>query len=205
MKTEDGTDRVSAAIAEGLTLYNVPAGDPAPGSPTDPEALDETAVSDLVHRRAPRARAFSVGDRANIGDRTGGVLERTLLVTRVRTIKNVAVTIPNGNVLSGHLINYTALAATRGLVLHTTITIGDFYVSYQLNGTTDRPDIMAGTCPRLHQEPQESFNSAGLEIMSPHYRSVLDGGEATIPVTHRPSDYAASPLAVRISQPGPRG
>ncbi|MDQ6887953.1 MAG: mechanosensitive ion channel family protein [Gemmatimonadota bacterium] len=69
-------------------------------------------------------RAFEPGDRVKIGDAIGDVTERTLLVTRLRTIKNVEVTIPNGTVLASHVLNYTRLAGARGLVLHTTVTIG---------------------------------------------------------------------------------
>lgn len=69
-------------------------------------------------------RAFQIGDRVKIGETTGDVLERTLLVTRIRTIKNVAITIPNGSVLGGQIVNYTAMAKTNGLILHTGVTIG---------------------------------------------------------------------------------
>jgi small-conductance mechanosensitive channel len=69
-------------------------------------------------------RAFKVGDRVRIADTLGDVTEKTLLVTRVRTIKNVEVTIPNALVLGGHMINFSALADGPGLVLHTTVTIG---------------------------------------------------------------------------------
>jgi small-conductance mechanosensitive channel len=69
-------------------------------------------------------RAFQVGDRVKIGETTGDVTERTLLITRIRTIKNVAITIPNGNVLSGQIVNYTAMAKTSGLILNTSVTIG---------------------------------------------------------------------------------
>ena len=69
-------------------------------------------------------RPYKVGDRVKIGEVTGDVLEKTLLVTRLRTIKNEDVTIPNSNILSGHTTNYTAAAAHEGLILHSTITIG---------------------------------------------------------------------------------
>jgi small-conductance mechanosensitive channel len=59
-----------------------------------------------------------------IGDAVGDVLERTLLVTRLRTIKNVDITIPNGAVLAGQIINYSAQSDTGGLILHSTVTIG---------------------------------------------------------------------------------
>ena len=69
-------------------------------------------------------RAFQIGDRVKIGETVGDVTEKTLLVTRVRTIKNVAVTIPNGTVLSSQVVNYTSLASTSGLILHSSVTIG---------------------------------------------------------------------------------
>lgn len=69
-------------------------------------------------------RAFKVGDRVKISDTTGDVIEKTLLVTRVRTIKNEDITIPNAVVLGSHIINYSASAQNTGLILHTKVTIG---------------------------------------------------------------------------------
>ena len=69
-------------------------------------------------------RPYKVGDRVRIGEVVGDVQERTLLVTRLRTIKNEEVTIPNANILTGHTVNYTTAAALEGLVLHSTVTIG---------------------------------------------------------------------------------
>ncbi len=68
--------------------------------------------------------AFRIGDRVRIGDTIGDVVERTLLITRVRTPKNVEITIPNGTVLSSQVVNYSTQAADKGLILHTTVTIG---------------------------------------------------------------------------------
>ena len=69
-------------------------------------------------------RSFKVGDRVKIGDVTGDVIERNLLVTRVRTVKNEEITIPNASIMSSHTINYSTAAPTLGLILHTTVTIG---------------------------------------------------------------------------------
>lgn len=69
-------------------------------------------------------RPFNVGDRVKIADTMGDVLEKTLLITRVRTIKNIEVTIPNAMVLGSHMINFSSLAAEKGIILHTAITIG---------------------------------------------------------------------------------
>lgn len=69
-------------------------------------------------------RPFKIGDRIKIADVSGDVVEKTLLVTRLRTIKNEEITIPNSAVLSGNTTNYSALAKSDGLILHTTVTIG---------------------------------------------------------------------------------
>ena len=69
-------------------------------------------------------RPYQIGDRVKIQDTIGDVVEKTLLVTRIRTIKNEDVTIPNANIINNHLINYSANAKKAGLVLHTSVTIG---------------------------------------------------------------------------------
>ncbi len=52
------------------------------------------------------------------------MLQAILLVTRVRTIKNEIISIPNSNVMSSHTINYSSDAVDKGLIIHTTVTIG---------------------------------------------------------------------------------
>lgn len=69
-------------------------------------------------------RPFKVGERVKIGETVGDVVEKTMLVTRLRTIKNEDVTIPNASILNGQTINYSSSAETMGLILNTTITIG---------------------------------------------------------------------------------
>lgn len=69
-------------------------------------------------------RPFQVGDRVKLGTTIGDVVEKNLLVTRIRTIKNVDVTIPNSNVLNSHIINYSAVADSKGLILNPRINIG---------------------------------------------------------------------------------
>ncbi len=72
-------------------------------------------------------RAFHVGDRVKIAETIGDIVDKTLFVTRIRTIKNVVVTLPNATVLSSHVVNYSAAANDPDippLILHTTITLG---------------------------------------------------------------------------------
>lgn len=69
-------------------------------------------------------RAFKLGDRVQIGEVTGDVIQKTLLVTRVRTIKNEIISIPNSTVMNNHTVNYSSESNTTGLILHTSVTIG---------------------------------------------------------------------------------
>lgn len=69
-------------------------------------------------------RPFKIGDRIRIGDISGDVIEKTLLVTRLRTVKNEEITIPYSSVLSVNTINYSSFCKSEGLIVHTTVTIG---------------------------------------------------------------------------------
>jgi small-conductance mechanosensitive channel len=69
-------------------------------------------------------RVFRVGDRVRIGDVVGEVSDIRLQVTHIRTPKNEDVVIPNSSILNGEVTNYSALAHTHGLILHTTVGIG---------------------------------------------------------------------------------
>jgi small-conductance mechanosensitive channel len=69
-------------------------------------------------------RPYRIGDRVKIGEITGDVIEKTILVTRIRTIKNEDVTVPNSSILNNHTINYSVNTTDTGLILHTTVTIG---------------------------------------------------------------------------------
>ena len=70
-------------------------------------------------------RSFQVGDMVSIGDTFGQVLEKSILVTRVRsTPRTDVITIPNGVVMGTAVRNYSAEAKTTGATLHTTVTIG---------------------------------------------------------------------------------
>ena len=166
-------------------------------------------------------RSFKIGDRIKINEIIGNVIEKTPIVTRIRTIKNEIITIPNSSVLTTNITNYTASAEEAGLILHTTITIGydvswrqvhellysaaeatqfilkspkpfilqtsldDFYVSYQINAYTKEADRQAGIYSDLHQNIQDKFNEAGVEIMSPHYRADRDGSDIAIPKNYK--------------------
>lgn len=71
-------------------------------------------------------RPFRIGDRVKIGDVVGDVLEKTMLVTRIKTIKNEDITVPNSMVLSSSTINYSSHTKkeSQGLIVHQTLTLG---------------------------------------------------------------------------------
>lgn len=104
-------------------------------------------------------RAFSVGDRVRIGESTGDVVAKTLLVTRVRTVKNVDVTIPNAMVLSAHVLNYTAMARSDGLVIYTTVTVGYEVPWRQVHALLLEA---AGRVPQLLADPKPFVLQTGI-------------------------------------------
>jgi len=69
-------------------------------------------------------RPFHVGDFIKFGDTEGFVIEKTMLVTRIRTRKNDVITIPNSNLMTSQTSNYTFAAQNFGIVVHTKVTIG---------------------------------------------------------------------------------
>jgi small-conductance mechanosensitive channel len=69
-------------------------------------------------------RVFRVGDRVKIADFTGDVVEMRLNVTHLKTIKNEEIIVPNSMIVNSHVINYSSLVQEKGLILHTTVTIG---------------------------------------------------------------------------------
>lgn len=159
-------------------------------------------------------RPFKLGDRIQLNDTTGNVIEKTPLVTRIRTPKNEVVTIPNSFIMSSHTVNYSSSAREYGLIIHSEVTIGydapwrqvhqllieaalntpgviddprpfvletslsDWYPVYQINAYIREADKLAQD---LHQNIQDRFNEASVEIMSPHYMAMRDGNESTIP------------------------
>ena len=185
-------------------------------------------------------RAFQIGDRVQIADTVGDVIEKGMLVTRIRTPKNVNVTIPNSMVLSNHLINYSRAALREGVVLHTTITLGydvpwpkvhevlegaagatsgimetpapfvlqksldDFYVAYELNAYTREPNRAERIYSQLHENIQDGCNAAGIEILSPHFRSLRDGNALQVPEDAVPPGHRAGGFRIDNSAGGDR-
>jgi small-conductance mechanosensitive channel len=163
-------------------------------------------------------RPFKTGDRIKLDDILGVVMEKSMMITRIRTLKNEDITIPNSKILTSYIVNYSTPAEDKeGLIIHTTVTIGydapwrtvhkllisaagategvlknpspfvlqtsldDFFVSYQINAYIKNVKQLLKIKSELHENIQDHFNKAGVEIMSPHYRSERDGNEVAIP------------------------
>ncbi len=70
-------------------------------------------------------RPYQVGHRVRIGEVVGDVVEKNLLVTRIKTIKNEIVTVPNSKVMAGESINFSLSSNEHGgLIINSEVTIG---------------------------------------------------------------------------------
>jgi small-conductance mechanosensitive channel len=86
-----------------------------------------TAVGNLVAGLViTYMRPFKIGDRIKLKDITGFVVEKSPIVTRIKTHKNEFVTFPNLMILNSSIINYNTSSDEdeEGLILHADITMG---------------------------------------------------------------------------------
>lgn len=148
-------------------------------------------------------RAFRIGDFIKIGDKEGFLIETSLLTVKIKTIKNVEISIPNSVVLSGNITDFSSYAREGDLILHTTVCMGyevpfqkveeilkaaalvsegintkkepfihvkelkDYFVEYELNAYTDKPEIMGGLYSELHKNIMLGFEAEGISLLLP--------------------------------------
>jgi small-conductance mechanosensitive channel len=182
-------------------------------------------------------RAFRLGDMVTIGDKTGVVIEKNLLVTRLLTPKNEEISIPNGNVLGTSVLNHSA-RAREGLVLtvaagigydvdwrkvhqlmiagaHATERIlknpapqvwqddlGDYAINYELRAYTDEPVLMFETLSALRANVLDSFNRAGVEIMTPSILAHRDASQLAVPLEQFRNRAAPGGIAIDVRTNG---
>lgn len=79
-------------------------------------------------------RPFLVGDRIRCGEVEGMVLVKGFLAVRLRTDWNEVIILPNATVLSGHVVNFSAMARGEGLLVRTAVTIGYAVPWQQVHG-----------------------------------------------------------------------
>lgn len=112
-------------------------------------------------------RPFKIGDRIKLNDTTGNVIEKTPLVTRIRTPQNEVVTIPNSFIMSSHTTNYSSSARNYGLIIHTTVSLG-----YDLHWS-EAHDLLVKAALRTHgvqSKPKPFVFDAELQENYPCYQ-----------------------------------
>lgn len=177
--------------------------------------------------------AFKMGDRITVGETTGDVVQKSLFVTKLKTIKNEIVSVPNAVILNSNVINFSTMGVKGQLILHTSVTIGyeepyekiyqilltaadksegilkhpapfvlqtsldDYWVSYEINAYTNEANNINNLYSVLHQNIQDQFNEAKVEIMSPAYMYLREGNDIAIPASYLGPDY--KPPSFRVT------
>lgn len=105
---------------------------------------------------------FKLGDRIKIGDYIGDVVEKNSLVTRIKTVKNEIITIPNSTIMSSNSVNYTQSAKKSNLVLYATVTMG-YDVHWKkvqdclIESALKTPNVMKNPAPFVFQTALNDF------------------------------------------------
>jgi small-conductance mechanosensitive channel len=112
-------------------------------------------------------RPFKIGDRIKINDVTGFVVEKTLMVIRLKTHKNEYVTFPNMMILNSSIVNYHTSSDEdeEGLILNTTITFG-YGTPWQtvheilIKAALATPNVQEKPAPFVLQTAMDDFYAA---------------------------------------------
>lgn len=112
-------------------------------------------------------RPFRQGDYVELNNTIGIVIEKTPLVTRLRTPKNEIITIPNSSVMSSPTINYSESAREKGLILHTEVSIG-----YDIPWQDVHAAMITGAkrTPNVLQDPEPFVLQLRIEDWYPVYQ-----------------------------------
>jgi small-conductance mechanosensitive channel len=107
-------------------------------------------------------RPFKIGDRIKINDVIGNVLEKTPIVTRIQTLKNEIVTIPNSMIMNSQTTNLSESARTKGLIIHLDVTCGygtPWQQVHQLliEAAENTEDVMSSPHPFVHENSFDDF------------------------------------------------
>lgn len=101
-------------------------------------------------------RAFSIGDRVRIGDNEGDIMEKSLLATRIRTIKHADITLPNSLILNSPIINYSSSSKENAFIINTRVTLAFATPRQQaeellIKAALATPDVLAHPAPFVFQ------------------------------------------------------
>lgn len=89
-----------------------------------------------------------------------------------------------------HQLLVNAARSTPGVMSHPKpfvleTELQDYYPCYQINAYIKEADQLSQIYSDLHQNIQDVFNEASIEIMSPHYYAERDGSAVTIPAEYQ--------------------
>ncbi|MDX1386467.1 MAG: mechanosensitive ion channel [bacterium] len=112
--------------------------------------------------------SFRMGDFIEVGQTKGYVVKRGLMVTKLRTLKNEEVNLPNKIVLDGEVVNYSALAKTQGLAISIKAGIGYDAPWHQvlellLEAAKKTKGVIEDPPPFVRQDEVDNF-SGGYEL-----------------------------------------
>lgn len=156
----------------------------------------------VVYNRNCRA-----GEYVRVGEYEGTLVQIGFFSSRLVNVRNEEIVVPNSQLASGVLINFSRRGSSAGVALPVKVSIGygtpwrlvhsllivaarrtkgirpspaptvlqlnlaDFYVEYQLNALLEDPTERVTVLSELNANIQDAFNEAGVQIMSPHYRT----------------------------------
>jgi len=102
-------------------------------------------------------RSFKIGDRIKVGEVYGDVIEKTLFVVRIQTIKKEVITVPNSSILSANVVNYSTATGEGGQGVVISV---EFSVCYDVSWERAHPlliEAALGTEHILHAPPPFVF------------------------------------------------
>ncbi|MGW8282218.1 MAG: mechanosensitive ion channel family protein [Gemmatimonadota bacterium] len=132
-------------------------------------------------------RSFRLGDRVQIGETFGDVTSRGLFVTRIRTVLNEDVTVPNSVALGGRVVNYSSAKAT-GTALGVQVSAG---IGYEVDWRRVHELMKAAALgtERILSEPEPYVLQDSLDDVSVQYTLVA--------FTHYPKEMVRTRSALR--------
>lgn len=108
------------------------------------------------------SRAFRTGEYVKIGDYEGEIREIGILSTKMLTVKQEEITIPNAVLVGSTTVNYSRHAEGGGSILSTSVTIGYDAPWRQVHGlllmAAERtPGVLKDPTPRVLQRSLSDF------------------------------------------------
>jgi len=149
------------------------------------------------------SRALKAGDYVQIGDTEGTVVSLGMFATKIRTIKNEEVSIPNAVIVGTTTKNLTGPEQSKSVILHTAVTIGYSTPWRQVHALLL---TAADRTPGLHKEPKPFVLQTALSDFYVEYQvnAYIVAPEQRIPVLdklHQNIQDAFNEHGVQIMSP----